>query len=374
MKNILITVFLGLCVSCTTQKESNGGIAVSLSEMKNSLTDTVYFKSSRILPLETNDNSLLKKINRICNQDDKFFVLDKYLNKIVVFDTDGKYINHIQRIGNGPAEYESIMDFCLDPVRKRILLLCDRPYKIMEFNYSGEFIREGKVDGLYFNIITDSEYIYCNKPEMRMSSPDEEYELICLNMDFNLIAKNLDSRENMKSNVVFQGNHLNTTMNNYYTRRFDNTIYQLTKGEITEKYSIDFGKNTFPVDLLKKDEKNFSDIAGGKQYVYSINDVSESEHYLCFNTNIGIFIIDKKNNIAIGHKTIYNSKIQLSSNTYFSIGNNPRMIASRIEPSILHQIKKESKNYSDYDNPALLELAEKVKEDDNPLLILYEFK
>jgi hypothetical protein len=50
------------------------------------------------------------------------------------------------------------------------------------------------------------------------------------------------------------------------------------------------------------------------------------------------------------------------------------MIASRIEPSILHQIKKESINYSDYDNPALLELAKKVKEDDNPLLILYEFK
>ena len=50
------------------------------------------------------------------------------------------------------------------------------------------------------------------------------------------------------------------------------------------------------------------------------------------------------------------------------------MIASQIEPSILLNIIKESKNRPDFNNFALLKLAQEVREDDNPVLVLYELK
>jgi hypothetical protein len=356
-------------MSKTEHSEDN---VVYLKGMSNSLTDTVYFKSSRLLPLETHSNSLLRRISRICNHDDKFFIFDKSLNKVVVFDTNGKYLHHIQKVGRGPSEYESAMDFCLDSERKHLLLLCDRPYKIMEFNYSGEFIKEKNIDNLYFNIIADSEHIYCSRREMRMENRDE-YLLTCMDRDFNSITEILPSRKEIAINAIFQGNNLTSTLNGYYTRAFDNSIYLLDNEKLIKKYSIDFGKHAFQLDLLKKEE-SYSNIAEEKKYVSSISEVSESENYLMFNTNIGIFVLDKKQNTVEGYKIILNSTIEMGGNGFYSIGNNPKMIASRIEPSVLLNVIKERKNHPDFDNFALLKLAQEVREDDNPILVLYEVK
>jgi hypothetical protein len=242
----------------------------------------------------------------------------------------------------------------------------------MEFNYSGEFVKEKNINNLYFNIIADSKHIYCSQREMHMDNRNE-YMLLCMDADFKPVTKILPLRKEIKNNIAFKGNNLTSTMNNCYTRRFDNSIYLLNSGKITKKYSIDFGEYTFPMKILKNEE-TYLDIIKEKKYVSSINEVSESENYFIFNTNIGIFVIDKKQNTVEGYETIYNSRLQLGSNNYFSIGNNPQMIASRIEASILSNVIEQSKNIPDFDNNALLELAQKVKEDDNPVLILYEYR
>jgi hypothetical protein len=111
-----------------------------------------------------------------------------------------------------------------------------------------------------------------------------------------------------------------------------------------------------------------------KDYVYSITDVSESENFLFFNTNVAIFVFDKKTKVLNGYKTIYNSKIRVSNNSYFPIGNNCKKIASVFNPLYLSNAKEYSKKDPNYDNHELLKLAEKVNEEDNPILILYEIK
>ncbi|KAA6313625.1 hypothetical protein EZS27_035629 [termite gut metagenome] len=177
--SLFIALILVGVLGCTPSKtiEDNSTVLTLASDIKRDLVDTVYFKSSQFIFLETNDNSLLREITRICNHAGKLFIFDKSLDKIVFFDMEGKYLNHIHRIGNAPSEYISLMDFCLDTIHSQILVLCDRPYKIMKFNYSGDFIGEKQVNDLYFNIIAHSGYVYCNKSELSAENQDN-YELL----------------------------------------------------------------------------------------------------------------------------------------------------------------------------------------------------
>ena len=115
-------------------------------------------------------------------------------------------------------------------------------------------------------------------------------------------------------------------------------------------------------------------MASEKEYIYAMTDVSESENYLMFKTNIAIFILNKKTQILEAYKTIQNSSTKLSSNSYISIGNNSRMVGSILRPSLLVDIKERVNEYPNFDNFELLKLAKKVKGDDNPILLLYEFK
>jgi hypothetical protein len=373
----LISILIALLWSCGTHTsakdidDSDVKTVVSLG-IKEFLDDDDYFKDSRILFLETNDNSLLRKIDRICVHDNRIFIYDNTLNKIVIFDMDGKYLNHIHRIGYGPQEYDATMDFCLDTVNRQILLLCDRPYKIMKFKYSGEFIEEKRLDGLFFNIMACSEYIYCNKHN---PNPSEEYELFRLNSNCTVIDKSLLLKNEIVNFRFSPGKNLTTTLNTYYTRRFDNSIYKIENDKVKKEYIIDFKDNTLPENFPVNDESNFYKNIKEKQYIYSITEVSESKNYIFFNTNIAIFVLDKEKGIVTGYKIIDNSKLQRGSNSYFSVGNNSEMIASVIEPFYLHIDAQTIKAYPEHDpNNVTLKLEEKVKDDDNPILILYEFK
>lgn len=95
----------------------------------DALEDSALFKECHVIPLETNNDSFIRKISRIYKTGDDIFILDASLNKLAVFDNHGNYQYKIESIGNGPREYISLMDFCLDTEKKEILLLCDRPYK-----------------------------------------------------------------------------------------------------------------------------------------------------------------------------------------------------------------------------------------------------
>jgi len=370
---LLLTVIAMLNCVGIKNTEKGSTLIVQSSDIKSEIIDTIYFKKSHIIPLETNNNSLFRKITRICYDENKLFILDKSLNKIIIFDITGKFITSIQNVGQAEGECTSVMDFCIETNKKQIFLLCDRPYKIIKFDYSGKFIKEKKLDELYFNITTDSNYIYCNKLEIG-SNANSEYEIDCYSLDFENKHTYLSLRDDIKSQVYSPGNQLTSTLNNYYSRRFDNSIYQLNTKNAINKYTIDFANNSIPESILTTtNQEDLMKLVREKNWVYSITDIVESKNFLMFKTNIALYVYNKNSNELNGFKTIANSTLKLNNNSFYPL-NNSNKIASIISPSVLSSVKKIAKARKEFDNFELLKLAEKVKDEDNPILILYEFK
>ncbi|MDR3095059.1 MAG: 6-bladed beta-propeller, partial [Bacteroidales bacterium] len=56
------------------------------------------------IPLETSPECLIGRIDKIISFDDKYYILDRQTESILVFDSTGKYLFKIAQIGNGPGE------------------------------------------------------------------------------------------------------------------------------------------------------------------------------------------------------------------------------------------------------------------------------
>jgi hypothetical protein len=103
---------LALSCSKVAEEKNHQVLHVSLKETKTSLFD--LFDKVELIPLETNNESLIKVIDKVRFYDNKYYVLDQQLAALFIFGENGKYIDKIHRIGNGPGEYNLIYDFYLN--------------------------------------------------------------------------------------------------------------------------------------------------------------------------------------------------------------------------------------------------------------------
>lgn len=99
MKNTLLVLLL-LLSGCVATKEVENATYMQVSdEDQVVLYDSVYFKSSNVIRLETNEKSLLRGITKLCCDDGKMFIFDDALDKIVIFDMNGNYLNRVCYLG-----------------------------------------------------------------------------------------------------------------------------------------------------------------------------------------------------------------------------------------------------------------------------------
>ncbi|KAA6313852.1 hypothetical protein EZS27_035441 [termite gut metagenome] len=286
-----------------------------MTSITKTLIDTLIFKNFISIPLETNDKNFLQEISRVTINNGRIYVFDDRLDKICIFDDKGKYINQIHSIGEGPKEYLAIIDFCLDEKNNEVLLLCDRPYKWMRFSLDGDFIDETTFSDLYMEMSIDSDHLFC-----LLDENTDEYEIGCFNQNFQFIYKGLASRDNINKECHSRGKSLVKSNNLNYTRRFDPSIYHLSKDRIEKKYEFDFGEHRFPIDLsYEKDCSKFFERCRAGKYIYSITNAVESDKYIIFNTNIGICLYEKETNKLNGYEILLNQSLRSGSNVFFQM-------------------------------------------------------
>ena len=107
------TIFIGVLAlalgACSKQvKENSNVIQVDIENVQPmNLAD--FLESIQLVPLETTDKSLIKRIERMVIRDGKVYIQND-LQDVLVFDEDGKFLlSSNKRRGQGPEDYFMIM-------------------------------------------------------------------------------------------------------------------------------------------------------------------------------------------------------------------------------------------------------------------------
>jgi hypothetical protein len=145
---IRVFLFIILIIyGCKEQKYqiTNASYTIDLGSVET--VDTIrlstFFKKVNTIILEDNEYAIIGQVSAIQVFEDYIFVLDQQsAKKMFIFDKTGKYIRQIGSLGQGPGEYLSINDFCVDAKNKEIYLLDEYGRKIHKYNFeTGKHIK-----------------------------------------------------------------------------------------------------------------------------------------------------------------------------------------------------------------------------------------
>lgn len=117
MKSPIINYyFLGimlffLCACKSAQERTVAPYQIDLEQSESSWPQPVEIK---LIPLETNDFSLINAIDKLIYHQGTYYVFDRMGKKILLFDGQGNYLRSIAKLGQGLGEYIEPGDIDMD--------------------------------------------------------------------------------------------------------------------------------------------------------------------------------------------------------------------------------------------------------------------
>ena len=104
-KTILIGALALALSACSEQPKENSNVIQVDIENAQPMNLADFVESIQLVPLETTDESLIKRIERMVIQDGKVYIQNDWLD-VLVFDTNGKFLlRTAKRLGQGPDDY-----------------------------------------------------------------------------------------------------------------------------------------------------------------------------------------------------------------------------------------------------------------------------
>ena len=147
MKNIVgILILIAVLISCGSRSKLNEDKKTCVFKVEVEKLLPIDVKSEidsfRFLILETSDSLQIGRISKILFHDDKMIITDAITNNLYIFNRNGKLLNKISNIGNGPGEYVRIDDVLIDNVLKYIVVLDGIQKKMITYSMAGKYINE----------------------------------------------------------------------------------------------------------------------------------------------------------------------------------------------------------------------------------------
>ena len=142
MKKCSAFIFaLLLLWSCGTPDEAfHNPIRVDLDE-RHDVSIFDIFERVEIIPLETTDESIFRFVDKLIYHEGIFYILDFLGDKILAFDSTGKFLFKIDDRGQGPEQYLNISDFEIDRQANKLLVLDSHRRELIEYDLNGNFLR-----------------------------------------------------------------------------------------------------------------------------------------------------------------------------------------------------------------------------------------
>ncbi|MDR0542964.1 MAG: 6-bladed beta-propeller, partial [Dysgonamonadaceae bacterium] len=137
-----ITIIAFLLLSCSKTKQGelleipidiHPNSSLLLSEIAEEIT---------AIELELTDKSMINTgyIQRIIVAENEIIIAT--LSQILVFNKEGKFIRSIGSRGQGPGEYNYILNLGIDEKNKRLFIISSPDRKIISYDLKGNFLKE----------------------------------------------------------------------------------------------------------------------------------------------------------------------------------------------------------------------------------------
>lgn len=240
-----------LFVSCSGTQES-GVISIDFRRLdKNGhfFSDKVFGGVSYV-QLESDTACIVSSYANITIDDGKYYLFDPKMRQVCIFNSDGSFINKVGRIGRGPGEYASALDFQLDRITKEIEILSyyyDR--KIYRYSEAGDFLGTRDNINAYAFVKKENGNYWLAKGigADSLIGNEQIYELDPQNQ---IVRKYLPVPHTLHVGLPEKGFTASFDNSILYCTQFDNKVYRITSDTIRAIFEFDFGTLAYPKDLF----------------------------------------------------------------------------------------------------------------------------
>lgn len=254
---LLFSSYLLLFVAChqpQTFSRDHSTCKIDLREMDSpSFFD--YFSKIEIIPLETSDSSLIKRLSIKDYHQGDYYILDEPQKKILIFDDKGKYLREINKRGNGPGEYSDLTDFSFNPFTKGLDLL-NPMGGILRYDSLGQNFVEKISLPLTVSAIHEFTALDANTYLFFCRSRDGNKMVVYDIRKKTIISEMYDLPEFLFFNTPYHHSFSPFYIYNeqvHFVQAYNGDVFTIENNSLVPKYSWDFGEQNF--DILELEDK-----------------------------------------------------------------------------------------------------------------------
>ncbi|MGE0929271.1 6-bladed beta-propeller [Peijinzhouia sedimentorum] len=291
-RNLVYVIIVSIAISCssksdnaTVDSDSNTLIELNVDpNAKSDLQSYINIESNDTIFLETTNEALIGRIDKIIVHDDQIFVLDiRVAKSIFIFNTSGEFQGKINNIGDGPGQFFLPFDMGFNVETNRIEIMDVRLRKILSFNTKGGFIEEWRIEEQLVDFYPLSKDNYVFHRDGRKFEIGEKHNLL-----------RLSDRSNTK--VLLEGvsdfgvtdylpinNNLMSTYNRLlYIHPMHDTIYEVNNEEIRPAYFINFGNKKLPAEVKEMSMMDLRNKVLTTDYYLNMGNILETSDFVSF--------------------------------------------------------------------------------------------
>ena len=277
---IFILLLFAQCAHPTIKIDGSNAIHITVGSenFQEQILFSQLFDSIEHIVLENSDDWIIGTIDNIYYYNNRFFILDGMQHILFAFARDGTLLWKINRRGQGPGEYHSILNFA---VYQDNLYLLVAPWRLLKFDLNGNFMADFQINAFGSSFMMSAERLYlytCNQ-----TSVYGNHTLLILDergQNFKGGAIPIQGRL-MNQCVTFNESRAFFRYNNeirFFTP-FSTNIYSISGGEVSIKYNLDFGRRNMPVDFFRR---NTIDDLRETSFAHGLNSFWENDLFFSF--------------------------------------------------------------------------------------------
>lgn len=337
-------------------------------------------ESLEYIPLETNEKNLLgESLKPICITSKEIFVFD-FGKGTYRFTLDGKFINKIGKIGRGPQECVKPIGMSLDSINKNIYLLDSGVDKLVKYDFRGNFINKYPLDYDAFEMLLSEDNIFLlGDAYYSFQKPGDRFSIRFFSEEKQkVISKVACEKKDKIPYSICRPIMYNYNNQTYIKDYWSDTIYQVIDPYNLKAYAvIQTGK------LKYREDDDKSMFPGGAKpedtWIVDINYISETDRFIFFVSNKGLFVYDKiqKETICCNLSIVNNVASHFSND--LTTGPNPKVfIYNNIVDNNTQVSFNTALSFFDQNSNKLIAGLDKSLKDltpfGNPVLVIIKFK